>query len=138
MSAPMGGEGTLRRRLPVGGLPARAPATVRLLHTARAGGDRLVAHCDSRLDRPNGTFVALGRWLEDEAFDPAAIREPLLRQRALRNGTTFIVVPLGEGRLGLHVATNVTTPPLDKMRGQTPAMLLMLRAVLGKTSSAAM
>jgi uncharacterized protein len=71
-------------------------------------GDRLVARFDSRLDRTTNTFVILGLWLEDEALgkdeafaealacgfmrfvtflgatklDAAAIREPLLRQRA--------------------------------------------------------
>lgn len=71
-------------------------------------GDRLVAQFDSKLDRATNTFVVLGFWLEDAALgsdaafaealargfarfvaflgasklDAAAIREPLLRQRA--------------------------------------------------------
>ena len=71
-------------------------------------GDRLVGRFDSKLDRTTNTFVILGLWLEDAAlgsdeafaealargfarfvtflgastFDAAAIREPLLRQRA--------------------------------------------------------
>jgi uncharacterized protein YcaQ len=72
-------------------------------------GDRLVARFDSKLDRTTNTFILLGLWLEnkaigkDEAFaealarglarlvtflgasqmDARAIREPLLRKRAM-------------------------------------------------------
>lgn len=75
-------------------------------------GDRLVARFDSKLDRTTNTFVILGLWLEDQAlgndeafaealarafarfvtflgagkFDPTAIRELLLRQRARASG----------------------------------------------------
>jgi uncharacterized protein YcaQ len=72
-------------------------------------GDRLVARFDSQLDRTTNTFVVLGLWLEDKALgrdeafaealargfvrfvtflgarklDAKAIREPLLRRRAV-------------------------------------------------------
>jgi len=72
-------------------------------------GDRLVARFDSKLDRTTNTFVILGLWLEDKALgkdeafaealargfarlvtflgtsklDTKAIREPLLRRRAV-------------------------------------------------------
>jgi uncharacterized protein len=72
-------------------------------------GDRLVARFDSKLDRTTNTFVVLGLWLEDKALrknevfaealargfarlvtflgasklDAKAIREPLLRRRAV-------------------------------------------------------
>jgi uncharacterized protein YcaQ len=72
-------------------------------------GDRLVARFDSKLDRTSSTFIILGLWLEDESLgkdeafadslaagfkrfvtflgasklDAKAIREPLLRRRAV-------------------------------------------------------
>ncbi len=79
-------------------------------------GDRLVGRFDSKLDRTTNTFVILGLWLEDQAlgsdeafaealargfarfvtflgasrFDAAAIREPLLRQRAYDSADTSV------------------------------------------------
>jgi uncharacterized protein YcaQ len=78
-------------------------------------GDRLVARFDSKMDRTTNTFVILGFWLEDAALgkdetfaealargfarfvtflgasklDAKAIREPLLRRRLQKLGTTL-------------------------------------------------
>lgn len=70
-------------------------------------GDRLVARFDSKLDRPTGTLVILGLWVEDQALGAdEALAEALAR------GFTRFVAFLGASKL--HV--NAIGEPLLRRR----------------------
>jgi uncharacterized protein YcaQ len=79
-------------------------------------GDRLVARFDSKLDRPTGTLVLNGLWLEDEAL----ARDSAFRE-ALGRGMDRFVRFLDAGRVdATAIARGALRNRLTRKRGATP------------------